>query len=299
MKKFLGILAFWGIAFLGPGLVVLFAQFSYSVVGAGESFPSEIVYLISQGLACYLAYLAVVKITKEPGGYCARYNCMICTLVMGCMALTDFVNGTNLRAVALAIAAVISGACVYEVIKAYGDKAKDETVQVKPESGKAEVPSAEVVTVEPKAQKMVEPAEVKSVKTTEPGAKKPKGTVPAWLLVAVCCVAVAAVGYLLVVYVPGIQGESQGSYDSGYQAGYAAGKEFQREKDVEGLTVGNKNLKTLVTLVESQYGVGPREAYDLVMDYADQGANSGYSYDEYENALEAILYFAELVPDGY
>ena len=125
------------------------------------------------------------------------------------------------------------------------------------------------------------------------------GTVPAWLLVAVCCAVVVVVGYLLGVYVPGIREESQGNYDSAYQRGYTAGKDAQYEKDIEGMTVGNKNLKTLVTLVESQYGVGPREAYDLVMDYADQGANSGYSYDEYENALEAILYFAELVPEGY
>lgn len=124
------------------------------------------------------------------------------------------------------------------------------------------------------------------------------GTVPAWMLVAVCCVAVAIVVYLLGVYVPGIREESQGNYDSAYQRGYTAGKDAQYEKDLKGMTYGNKNLKTLVALVESQYGVGPREAYDLVMDYADQGANSGYSYDEYENALEAILYFAELVPEG-
>lgn len=128
--------------------------------------------------------------------------------------------------------------------------------------------------------------------------KKGGKTVPAWLLVAVCCVAVAIVVYLLGVYVPGIREESQGNYDSAYQRGYTAGKDAQYEKDLKGMTYGNKNLKTLVALVESQYGVGPREAYDLVMDYADQGANSGYSYDEYENALEAILYFAELVPEG-
>lgn len=138
----------------------------------------------------------------------------------------------------------------------------------------------------------------KPEKTAGPKQAGDGGTVPAWLLVAVCCVAVAIVVYLLGVYVPGIREESQGNYDSAYQRGYTAGKAFQREQDIEGLTVGNKNLKTLVTLVESQYGVGPREAYDLVMDYADQGANSGYCYDEYENALEAILYFAELVPDG-
>lgn len=291
MKKFLGTLAFWGIALFGPGLVVLFSQFSYSVVGAEESFPSEVVYLISQGLACYLAYLAVVQITKEPGGYCARYNCMICTLVMGGMALTDFVNGTNLRAVALAIAAVVSGACVYEVIKAYGDKAKDETVQAE-QGVKTDTPVLQNSAKE-------KAAETQDTKKPKSKTKVLSGTVPAWLLVAVCCAVVVVVGYLLGVYVPGIREESQGNYDSAYQRGYTAGKDAQYEKDLKGMTVGNKNLKTLVTLVESQYGVGPREAYDLVMDYADQGANSGYSYDEYENALEAILYFAELVPEGY
>lgn len=90
-----------------------------------------------------------------------------------------------------------------------------------------------------------------------------------------------------------------GQMETAVQDAKNEAKRQQQEKDIEGLTVGNKNLKTLVTLVEGQYGVGPREAYDLVMDYADQGANSGYSYDEYENALEAILYFAELVPEGY
>lgn len=293
MKKLWGTLVFWGTALFGPGLVVLLSKISYSFVGAEDSFPEGLVYIVSQGIACYLAYMAVVKITGEPSGYCTRYNCMICTLVMGGMALTDFVSGTYLRAVALAIAAVVSGACVYEVIKAYGDKAKDETEHGKPEAEREEAPKVAENAAVPEAPKEAQPE-----KKAPSAAKKPGKTVPEWLLVAVCCVAVAIVGYLLGVYVPGIREESQGNYDSAYQRGYTAGKDAQYEKDLKGMTYGNKNLKTLVTLVESQYGVGPREAYDLVMDYADQGANSGYSYDEYENALEAILYFAELVPDG-
>lgn len=129
MKKFLGTLAFWGLVIIGPVAIMLWNKFSYIMAGLGYgegSFFYNALLLISQGLACGMAYIALLSITKEPGGYCARYNCLICAVAMAGLAISDINLGETFRAATLGIGAVASCICLGCVIKDYGNTAKNE-----------------------------------------------------------------------------------------------------------------------------------------------------------------------------
>ncbi len=129
MKKLLGTLAFWGLVILGPVAIMLWNKFSYIMAGLGYgegSFFYNALLLISQGLACGMAYFAVISITGEPGGYCARYNCLICAVVMAGLTISDITLGETFRAATLGIGAAVSCVCLGRVIKDYGNTAKNE-----------------------------------------------------------------------------------------------------------------------------------------------------------------------------
>lgn len=40
----------------------------------------------------------------------------------------------------------------------------------------------------------------------------------------------------------------------------------------------------------------PAVAYDILMDYNDQPDHGGYSWDEYQEAIQVIIYTVSLIP---
>lgn len=68
-------------------------------------------------------------------------------------------------------------------------------------------------------------------------------------------------------------------------------KREQREKDLKEL-VHNRSSVVIALAVFDQYGMNPEDAYEIVVAYNDSGDHGGYSWDEYQNALGAVLYTA-------
>lgn len=68
-------------------------------------------------------------------------------------------------------------------------------------------------------------------------------------------------------------------------------KREQREKDLKEL-VHNRSSVVIALAVFDQYGIHPEDAYEIVVAYNDSGDHGGYSWDEYQNALGAVLYTA-------
>lgn len=88
-------------------------------------------------------------------------------------------------------------------------------------------------------------------------------------------------------------------YSAGHDDGYAEGKNFQRNWDTDKMTVGGQNLKDIVNDVAEEYGIEPAEAYDILSDYNDRPDHGGYSWDEYQEAIQVIIYTVSLMPYSY
>lgn len=70
-------------------------------------------------------------------------------------------------------------------------------------------------------------------------------------------------------------------------------KQEQRAKDLKEL-VHNRSSASIAYSVKKVYGLNPEEAYEIVEAYNENGNHGGYSWDEYQNALGAVLYTANL-----
>lgn len=70
-------------------------------------------------------------------------------------------------------------------------------------------------------------------------------------------------------------------------------KQEQRAKDLKEL-VHNRSSASIAYSVKKAYGINPEEAYEIVEAYNENGNHGGYSWDEYQNALGAVLYTANL-----
>lgn len=85
-------------------------------------------------------------------------------------------------------------------------------------------------------------------------------------------------------------------YNQGYYAGYDKGKEEQWVSDRQSLVVRGKNLKMIIESVESEYGIEPAKAYAILNAYNNNADHGGYSWDEYQEAIQVIIYTVSLIP---
>lgn len=144
-----------------------------------------------------------------------------------------------------------------------------------------------------------------NTEAAKPKAKKePVKTVPAWVLWACVGMFAAAVVLMVGVYIPGVrqqaaeQAESARNeeYNQGYYAGYDKGQEEQWVSDRQSLVVRGKNLKMIIESVESEYGIEPAKAYAILNAYNNNADHGGYSWDEYQEAIQVIIYTVSLIP---
>lgn len=140
-----------------------------------------------------------------------------------------------------------------------------------------------------------------NTEAAKPKAKKePVKTVPAWVLWTCVGMFAAAAVLMVGVYIPGVRQQAaeqaESARNEGYNEGYAEGKNFQRNWDTDKMTVGGQNLKDIVNDVAEEYGIEPAEAYDILSDYNDRPDHGGYSWDEYQEAIQVIIYTVSLIP---
>lgn len=69
------------------------------------------------------------------------------------------------------------------------------------------------------------------------------------------------------------------------------GRQQQRERDKKEMEYQGTNAAVIAHRVKAIYKLSPEAAYDIVADYGN-GNKGRYSWDDYQNALEAVLYTA-------
>ena len=118
----------------------------------------------------------------------------------------------------------------------------------------------------------------------------------------ILCVVIAGAAALYGAWYFGVQcgakaqTEIMTEQNEGYNEGYAEGKNFQRNWDTDKMTVSGQNLKDIVNDVAEEYGIEPAVAYDILNDYNDKPDHGGYSWDEYQEAIQVIIYTVSLIP---
>lgn len=116
MKKLLGTLSFWAIVFFGPCMVMLWNQFSYSTTGAGYetgSFLYIFLRILSQPLACLIAYSAIIVISGDQKGGCVSGNCIVCAIFTAVLAAAGMCTGNIENAITMAISVFCCLFCYY------------------------------------------------------------------------------------------------------------------------------------------------------------------------------------------
>ena len=96
-----------------------------------------------------------------------------------------------------------------------------------------------------------------------------------------------------------IEDAKEQAYNEGYKDGYYHGTEEQREKDCEDFLIDGLSIRGLEELVYEEYGMTPHEAFNIVDAYEFDPRDSGYTWAEYQNAIEAIYCTASIFPQDY
>ena len=118
----------------------------------------------------------------------------------------------------------------------------------------------------------------------------------------ILCIVIAGAAALYGAWYFGVQcgakaqTEIMTEQNEGYNEGYSEGKKFQRNWDIDKMTVSGQNLKDIVNDVAEEYGIEPAVAYDILNDYNDNADHGGYSWDEYQEAIQVIIYTVSLIP---
>ena len=279
MKKLWATLVFWFWVLLGPMALGLLLQICWGMLGGDQEDlyrnVQNLVFFV-QPWACIMAYYSVVKITNEPGGYCTRYNCLVGVIVVAGLTVSDMLGGFFLRAASLGTSCVILIICLNNAIQDYGNTAKNE------------------------AQKPEKEAPKEAASTAKPAVK----TVPAWTLWV--CIGVFLVAAVLVaeVYIPGVRQQAEAAAAEqiasermeSYNRGYDAGVEYQKNHDLQELTIDGVDIRWIADQVSQVYGMQPAKAYTIVCGYSEKPNHDGYTFERYQEALEAILYTVSLFP---
>lgn len=132
--------------------------------------------------------------------------------------------------------------------------------------------------------------------------KEIRGEVLEWIhgLAVVAFVVLAFVGCFRVtasnngVSEEDIQKARQEGYNEGYENGMNAAAEYAAEllASVE----EEKGVQDIQDKIYDRYGVTPWEAWSIIDEYNYDGTHGGFTWAEYQNALEAVYSTAGLFP---
>lgn len=94
------------------------------------------------------------------------------------------------------------------------------------------------------------------------------------------------------------QGYSEG-YSEGYRDGYDQGAEDRRDEDYDELLIDGRSIRNIQDQVYDMYGLTPSQAFGIVDEYEYDSTHGGFTWSEYQNALEAVYYTASIFPQDY
>ena len=96
-----------------------------------------------------------------------------------------------------------------------------------------------------------------------------------------------------------IENARRQSYDDGYRDGYSRGLEERREEDYNELLIDGRSIRDIEEQVYREYGLTPSQAFGIVDEYEYDSTHGGFTWSEYQNAIDAIYYTASIFPFDY
>lgn len=93
-----------------------------------------------------------------------------------------------------------------------------------------------------------------------------------------------------------VQRIKEDAYREGYEAGYDHGAEDQLELIIDEYVVDGRSIGDIEKSVYRKFGVTPHQAFQIFDEYTYDGASSGYTWSDYQVALEAMYYTASIFP---
>ena len=88
-------------------------------------------------------------------------------------------------------------------------------------------------------------------------------------------------------------------FDEGFNAGYSQGAEDQMEFISEDLLIDGRSIRDIEKEVRNEFGITPHEAFTIYDEYNYDWTHGGYTWKEYQIALEAMYYTCEIFPFDY
>lgn len=85
-------------------------------------------------------------------------------------------------------------------------------------------------------------------------------------------------------------------YSEGYDYGYKCGSENQMYADINELTIDTRSIRDIVEQVHNKYEMTPSEAFSTYDEYTYDSSHGGYTWEEYQKAIEVMYYTASLFP---
>jgi hypothetical protein len=96
-----------------------------------------------------------------------------------------------------------------------------------------------------------------------------------------------------------IESIKEQAYREGYEDGYDRGAENQRELDCEEFLIDGRSIRDIVDEVYDEFGMTPSEAFFVYDEYTYDWTHGGYTWKEYQQAMEIMYYTACIFPYDY
>ena len=80
---------------------------------------------------------------------------------------------------------------------------------------------------------------------------------------------------------------------------YECGIEYLMENYYRDLTIDDRSIRDVVDMVYEKYGMSPSLAFCIYDEYNYDATHGGFTWAEYQNAIEAIYYTASIFPQDY
>lgn len=93
-----------------------------------------------------------------------------------------------------------------------------------------------------------------------------------------------------------IEAARKEGYSEGYDDGYERGAKDQKQKDLEEYTIDTRSIQDIVNRVYEEYGMTPSEAFMIFDVYTYDSSHGGYTWAEYQEALEVMYFTASIFP---
>ena len=88
-------------------------------------------------------------------------------------------------------------------------------------------------------------------------------------------------------------------YNAGYDVGYHQGADDQWELACEELLIDGYSIRNIEEEVLEEFGMTPAEAFIIYDNYTYDWTHGGYTWQEYQTAIEAMYYTSCIFPYDY